>query len=237
MQMNLTNLLILTYTLERYHDNHPEKNCRYYKLLGVYFDETMSFNYHTNFLCNKLSKSLYCLNRAKNFVSVKALKTLYFALIHSNLNYCSLIFNSTSQKNISKVSKIQKKAIQIVTKSEYRAHTNPLFFAHGILPFDKIVYYSTSLFMHSIEYNYAPKAFLNVWQKNNDRELVYGLRNNNDYVIPLPRVEIFKKSPLYYLPMLWNNLNDNKFQPNPYTFKIAMKNFLLDSLNQDQVPL
>ena len=91
--------------------------------------------------------------------------------------------------------------------------------------------------MHSIEYNYAPKAFQNVWQKNNDRELVYGLRNNNDFVIQLPRVEIFKKSPLYYLPMLWNNLNDNKFQPNPYTFKIAMKNFLLDSLNQDQVPL
>ncbi len=87
--------------------------------------------------------------------------------------------------------------------------------------------------MHSYEYGYAPKAFENVWTKNNDRSLIYELRNNNDYIVPHPRVEIFKKSPLYYLPLLWNNLNDNKYQPNPYTFKIAMKNHLFNSINID----
>ena len=79
--------------------------------------------------------------------------------------------------------------------------------------------------MHSIEYGYAPIAFIDVWTKNNNRDLIYGLRNNNDYVIPPPRVEIFKKAPLYYMPTIWNNLNDNKYQPNRYTFKIAIKNF------------
>ncbi len=55
----------LVYTLEHYYDNHPDKNCRAYKLLGVFLDEYLSFNHHTNFMCNKLSKSLYCINRAK----------------------------------------------------------------------------------------------------------------------------------------------------------------------------
>ena len=182
----------LIYTLERYHDKHVNKNCRSYKLLGVYLDEFMSFNQHTNHICNKLSKALYCINRAKSFINIKSLKTLYYALIHSNLNYCPLIFNSTSQKNIAKISTIQRKAIRVVTKSKYRAHTDPLFKEHGILPFEKIIYLSASLFMHSIEYGYAPIAFIDVWTKNNNRDLIYGLRNNNDYVIPHPELKFSK---------------------------------------------
>ncbi len=32
-------------TLERYHNNHEEKRCRQYKLLGVYLDEYLSLDY------------------------------------------------------------------------------------------------------------------------------------------------------------------------------------------------
>ena len=46
-------------------DAHPSADQKSYKLLGVLFDETLSFNSHVKFLANKLSKSLFCLNRAK----------------------------------------------------------------------------------------------------------------------------------------------------------------------------
>lgn len=128
---------------------------------------------------------------------------------------------------------MQKKAIRIITKSGYNAHTNAIFKSTSILPFEKIIYLSAAMFMHSYEYGYAPKAFENVWLKNNDRNLMYGLRNNNDYIVPQPRLDVFKKSPLYYLPYLWNNLNDNKYQQNPFTFKIAIKNFLFSTIDAD----
>ena len=57
----------LVYELERIHDNHADKTKRTYKLLGINLDEHLSFNHHANILCNKLSKSLYCINRAKHF--------------------------------------------------------------------------------------------------------------------------------------------------------------------------
>ncbi len=41
--------------LERYHNNHVKPDCRAYKLLGIYLDKTLSYNYHTNFLFNKLT--------------------------------------------------------------------------------------------------------------------------------------------------------------------------------------
>ena len=56
------------------------------------------------------------------------------------------------------------------------------------------------IFMHSVYNNYAPVSFSNVWTKNIEREQQYELRNENNYVLPRPRFEGFKKYPLYTFP-------------------------------------
>jgi hypothetical protein len=89
---------------------------------------------------------------------------------------------------------VQKKAIRVITHSRYNDHTAPLFAGLGILPFDKIIEQPKLLFMHSIEYNYAPKAFASTWQKNSERNIGHELRNENDYYLPHPRLEFFEKS-------------------------------------------
>ena len=55
--------------LGRIYDAHPLADQRSYKLLGVLFDETLSFNYHVKFLTNELSKSLFCLNAVEQKTS------------------------------------------------------------------------------------------------------------------------------------------------------------------------
>jgi hypothetical protein len=50
-------------TLERYHDDHPDTNCRAYKLLGIYLDEHLTLNSHTNHVVNKLSRLYTVLNK------------------------------------------------------------------------------------------------------------------------------------------------------------------------------
>ncbi len=156
----------LVVPLERYHDGHPKPECRAYKLLGIHLDEHFNFNYHTNFLCNKLSRSLFCIRRAKNILTPSALKTLYFAFIQSHLNYCPIILSSISQQNFNQIKLIQKKAIRSITNSAYTAHTAPLFVQLQILPYELIVKQSKLLFMHSIEYSYAPSSFSDIWTKN-----------------------------------------------------------------------
>jgi hypothetical protein len=68
--------------IERIHDNGEETS---FKLLGVKFDEYLSFDAHISSVCSKISKSLYCLNRIKNFVTPAAMKMLYFAMVHSHI--------------------------------------------------------------------------------------------------------------------------------------------------------
>jgi hypothetical protein len=54
----------LLYPIDRVHYDGEEKT---FKLLGVLFDEYLSFDDHISNLCGKISKSLYCMNRVKKF--------------------------------------------------------------------------------------------------------------------------------------------------------------------------
>jgi hypothetical protein len=220
--------------LERYHDNHPLKEGRAYKLLGIYLDEHLSLNFHTDHIVSKLTKSLYCIRQAKNIITPLGMRALYFALIHSHLVYCSSIMSILSAKNANKIKKAQKKAIRIIDNSAYNAHTNPIYLEHQILPYELILKQSQLLFMHSIYYNYAPSSFANIWTTNAERAPQLNLRNATDYCLPQPRTEAFKKSPFYALPHAWNELSPYiKCQNNRTTFKWALKAHLLDELTDN----
>jgi hypothetical protein len=58
----------LKFTLTRVH-NGGSKDNQTYKMLGVLFDEHLSFNTHVTYMQNKIAKSLFILNRSKNFIS------------------------------------------------------------------------------------------------------------------------------------------------------------------------
>jgi hypothetical protein len=120
-----------------------------------------------------------------------------------------------------------------MTNSSYNAHTNPIFKQHQILTYDLLVQQGQLLFMHAIEYNYAPTSFTDTWTKNRDREPNIILRNANNYVMPQPRTETFQKTTLYALPAIWNDLLPFiKLQENKLTFRWALKAHLLESLDE-----
>ena len=218
--------------LERFHDNHPTLDCRAYKLLGIYLDEHLTLDIHVNQLCSKLTRYLYCIKQAKHIIPKDGLKSLYYALIHSRLTYCTAILYGITSANKTRLEKMQKIAIRVISGSSYNAHTLPLFKSLAILPLEKLILQSQLSFMHAIEYKYAPTSYDNVWPKNSDREPAANLRNANDYYLPIPHTETFKKSTYYALPKAWNELcNEIKLQQIKITFKWALKAHLLESLS------
>ncbi len=84
-------------------------------------------------------------------------------------------------------------------------------------------------------HNYAPKAFVNLWNTNVNRNINYQLQNadNDNLTVPYARLELFKKSPLYFLPTVWNDLNYLKYQTNLFTFKWSLKCRFFGNLNVD----
>jgi hypothetical protein len=216
-------------TVERIHSKHPDHDSQAFKLLGIYLDEHLNFNHNTAKLTSKLSRACFFINRAKHTLSPKALKTLYTSFFHSHLLYCTNVYTCTSQANITTIFKQQKKAIRIITGANYLDHTAPLFERTAILPLEKIITYSKAIFMHSVYYGYAPASFENIWTTNAQQRPDLNLRNANNIILPFPRIEMFKKLPLYSLPLAWNNLGDLRYQYNAFTFKVALHDFLKEN--------
>jgi hypothetical protein len=85
--------------------------------------------------------------------------------------------------------------------------------------------------MLSIAFGYAPTSFTDVWTKNETRQLDYNLRNQDLFIVPPFRMEMFRKIPIYALPQSLNELPDSlRYQHNRTTFKIALTDHLFESL-------
>jgi hypothetical protein len=213
--------------IERISNNSNEKS---FKLLGVLLDEHLSFKYHIDMLCAKLSKSLYCLSRVKHFIDQESLKKLYYSMIHSNLAYGINIYGCVNSTTLDKLRKKQKQAIRTLCNANYRAHTAPLFREMKILPLDQLIIYSNIKFMHSFIHKKLPLSFNNTWQTNEERNPVRILRNINDLFIPAHRVEFVKRLPLFSFPATWNNAPGNKYNPRPSVYMNEVKTYLLSLL-------
>ena len=94
------------------------------KFLGV----SMSWKHHIEYICNKTSKCIGILLRARHAGSIygHTLVMIYNALIKPHFIYCVTIWGNTYNKYLHKIHLVQKKIIRIITRSEFYAHTSPL---------------------------------------------------------------------------------------------------------------
>ena len=214
----------------------PSDKCPAVKYLGVFFDPNLNFKHHIQYISSKISRALYYLRTAKNFLPPPALKTLYYSLVHCHLIYAIEIWGCANLSSLTCIFRKQKAAIRIISNAKFNAHTEPLFKTLGILPFLDIIKISNLKFMHSFVFNFLPSSFADTWHLNNSRhsESNYQLRNEDDFYVPLARTEFLKNFPLTNLPKLWNSLPpDLKMIRQKLAFKIKLKELFLNNLDEN----
>ena len=211
--------------LERVPNSKEKTIC----MLGLNVDDRLAFKFHIEHIRGKIASSLYSLNKVKNFLDKSALKSIYYALIHSHLNYCCLIYNCATDSSLSSLIKLQKRAIRVVSKAKYNSHSGRLFKELNILPLKQLIDFNILMFMYDIENYNLPDSLCNIFSRNaNDQ---YILRNANDYFIHRHRFEYLKKFPFIIFPQKWDNFEMvSKTDPNRLIFKKALKQHLLDSI-------
>ena len=93
------------------------------------FNEHLTWKTHANMITLKLSKVVGIIHKLKYLSPKAALMTLYSSLFLSHINYGLLLWGT----DIARAFLLQKKMIRIITGSEYRAHSEPLFKASELL--------------------------------------------------------------------------------------------------------
>ena len=158
----IPDLAINGHIIERVHE---------FNFLGIIFDEHLDWNQHRQKVANKISRTLGLLNRLKHTLPQLTLKLLYNSLIVPHLQYGILTWGFQNTR----ISKLQKRAMRIITCSKYNAHTAPIFKDLKLLKLDDIFKLSLLKFNYKLVNNLLPKYFPGMFVLNNSTH-TYGTR-------------------------------------------------------------
>ena len=84
------------------------------KDLGVFIDQSLTYNEHIQKLFSNCLNKLVQINRIKHLLDRKTLILLLNAFVFSKLFYCSSVWSNTSKRNINKLQLIQNFAARII---------------------------------------------------------------------------------------------------------------------------
>ena len=81
---------------------------KYLRYLGIKIDENLNWKIHIHDLASKLNRANAILAKLRHFVNSEILRSTYFAIFHSHLNYVCIPWRLTRFPH-RKVSILQKK--------------------------------------------------------------------------------------------------------------------------------
>jgi len=205
------------------------------RFLGAFFDPNLNFKYHVELIISKVSRALYILRTVKNILTEKALKSLYYSLIHCHLIYAIPIWSICNQQLQKELYIKQKMAVRIVSGLKYNDHTEPMFKKLEILPLPQLIDFFSLQFMQRFVQGFLPLAFNETWTTNAIRregQSHISLRNDNDMYAPPARLSITSNHPLTSFPKKWEGLTDESVRilRDKKEFDTALKNFFLQQL-------
>ena len=143
----------------------PTKSVKY---LGIYLDEFLSGDAQCSELIKKLNRANGMLAKARHYVPNLELKNIYHAIFSSHTLYGSQVWTPKLLSVSDKISRLQKTAMRIMTFSEFRAHSEPLFKKLEILKFTDNIAVNNCLFVYDYFNKKLPISFTNTFIRTND---------------------------------------------------------------------
>ena len=110
--------------------------------------------------------------------------TLYYSLVYPYLYYCACIWGLTYHSNLKCLVTLQKRAVRMISRSAFDAHTHPIFKSLKLLKLENIVFLQVAKIMYIYKNGQLPESFKNMFFTG--REIHnYNTRNNFFFVCPL----------------------------------------------------
>ena len=191
--------------LSLYYENNPLKKEQFTKFVGAYIDENLSWIPHINHVCLKISKSIGIIYRSRFYLSSKSKLALYYSLVYPYLSYCSITWASTYVTKLNRIFILQKRAVRVLTNSDFRAHSAPLFLQLKILDIFKLNAFHVAKFMFCYHHQILPLLFSNLFLLNKQVHN-YHTRSADDYRSHNCRTNTKTFIVLFQGPSLWNSL-------------------------------
>ena len=199
------------------------------KFLGIYIDERLHWCEHINHCRKKVASGVYALNMVKQLFTENTKRMMYFSLINPYLLYGNLLWGSTYQTHLQKLTTLQKRALRIITNSKYNDHTSPLFKRLNILKLDDLYKSELAKFVFAIKRSLAPSPLLNIYQLNS-RVHSYHTRQHDDVHANKSKCDTVFRSFIKKGPHFWSSLSPAiKESQTTDSFRSRLNKYLISS--------
>ena len=143
-------------------NDSPIERVTDFNFLGLQIDQHLNWNAHIQKSSNKISRTLGVMNRLKRYLPTKILRVLYNSLILPHLQYGILSWGF----KLSRLSKLQKRAIRVITCSKFNAHTEPLFKSLNLLKLEDMVSFNVLKLYYKLCHGNLPVYVTNLFTRN-----------------------------------------------------------------------
>ena len=200
------------------------------KFLGVMLDVNMNWTPHCKAICSRLSSAMFVLRNVKNVLPTNAMKTLYYSLFYSHMQYGIMLYGNSAFKYLTNhIIILQKKAIRLVKNVGYNSHTPPIFKELSILKFDDAVKAEHIKFMYKYENNMLPVNLNSLLKRCNEIHN-YDTRYSKDPLSIKHNFAPLEASFLVKGPTLWKIVKrDEKNIKKISTFIATQKKHIINS--------
>ena len=213
-----------------YIGKHELERVNEIKYLGVIFDDKITWKPQIKQLCTKLSCGSWALLKLRNYVNLSTLKSVYYSLIYSHLQYCISTWGLASKTALNPLEKLHKRIVRIMTNSSYLAHTKPLFYKLNFLKINDICHLEIAKYM--FQQKNKSDSFHNFNLTTHIHKHNTRLSSKHNYFISRKRTEKGKKSFSYAGCKIWEDVPEELKHCSFNQFKKKLKLHLISKYFQ-----
>ena len=153
-------------------------------------------------------------------------KVIYYAYVHSHLQYCLGIWGSMiSKQRLNKLKVVQNEAVRLCTNAKIRSSLKPIYQKLCIISLEKLIDIELSKISFKYVNDLESKSILGLFEQSTHD---YGTRNKNSPKPKLHKSAQYSKSFLAKAPSIWLSLPDDvKSSTSLKMFKTRIKKYML----------
>ena len=160
----------------------------------------------------KISSYLCLLSQSRTYLTKQHRLLYYNAYINPHLEYCCVVWGNSSNFNTYKIETLYRRACKLILGNDYTTLENARKQIH-ILSFGETMFIHKAKIMYKIANNVAPNHLTDLFQMRgnannwNTAQLKLQSMSNRNFLIPKPKINLFKKSFFFYSGAhVWNSI-------------------------------
>ena len=107
--------------------NVPIENVESHKILGMHVDKHLSWAVYIDKTCLKINSKIALFKRICIYLTFEMKQLFYSSYILPCFDYCCPVWERNSQRNLSRISMLQKKAARIILGASVSTPSKDLF--------------------------------------------------------------------------------------------------------------